>query len=55
MDSGLYKGVFINESFMLNHLFDADDVVFVGEWRESNINNIVHVLQCFFLASGLKI
>ncbi|GKC82225.1 RNA-directed DNA polymerase, eukaryota [Tanacetum coccineum] len=45
MDSGLYKGVSINESFMLSYLFYVDDVVFVGEWRDSNINNIVHVLQ----------
>ncbi|GJX21087.1 RNA-directed DNA polymerase, eukaryota [Tanacetum coccineum] len=55
MDSGLYKGVSINESFMLSYLFYADDVVFVGEWSDSNINNIIHVLQCFFLALGLKI
>ncbi|GJS69816.1 RNA-directed DNA polymerase, eukaryota [Tanacetum coccineum] len=55
MDTGLYKGLSINESFTLSHLFYADDVVFVGEWSDSNINNIIHVLQCFFLALGLKI
>nr|GEW29477.1 RNA-directed DNA polymerase, eukaryota, reverse transcriptase zinc-binding domain protein [Tanacetum cinerariifolium] len=55
MDTGLYKGLSINESFTLSHIFYADDVVFVGEWSDSNINNIIHVLQCFFLASGLKI
>nr|GEW25445.1 RNA-directed DNA polymerase, eukaryota, reverse transcriptase zinc-binding domain protein [Tanacetum cinerariifolium] len=45
MDTCLYKGVSINESFTLSHLFYADDVVFVGEWSDSNINNVIHVLQ----------
>ncbi|GJV02001.1 RNA-directed DNA polymerase, eukaryota [Tanacetum coccineum] len=31
------------------------DAVFVGEWNISNIKTIVSVLNCFFLASGLKI
>ncbi|GKE41082.1 hypothetical protein Tco_1464487 [Tanacetum coccineum] len=55
MDTGLYKVVSINESFTLSHLLYSDDVVFMGEWSGSNINNIIHVLQCFFLALGLKI
>ena len=29
--------------------------MFVGKWDTSNINTIVNVLKCFFLASGLKI
>nr|GEW58512.1 hypothetical protein [Tanacetum cinerariifolium] len=29
--------------------------MFIGEWDKSNINVIVSVLNCFFLASGLKI
>ncbi|GJZ02093.1 RNA-directed DNA polymerase, eukaryota [Tanacetum coccineum] len=32
-----------------------DDVVFIGEWSDSNIKTTVHVLKCFFLASGFKI
>ncbi|GJW80321.1 RNA-directed DNA polymerase, eukaryota, reverse transcriptase zinc-binding domain protein [Tanacetum coccineum] len=36
-------------------MFYADDAVFVGKWNEGNINSLVHVLDCFNLASGLKI
>nr|GEY75586.1 protein ALP1-like isoform X1 [Tanacetum cinerariifolium] len=32
-----------------------DDAVFVGQWCESNINILVHVLECFYRASGLRI
>nr|GEX77953.1 RNA-directed DNA polymerase, eukaryota, reverse transcriptase zinc-binding domain protein [Tanacetum cinerariifolium] len=36
-------------------LFYADDAIFMGQWSESNIDNIVHVLECFHCASGLCI
>ncbi|GJR30293.1 ribonuclease H-like domain-containing protein [Tanacetum coccineum] len=37
-------------------LFYADDAMFIGEfWSEQNLHNIVKVLNCFHLASGLKI
>ncbi|GKF74908.1 hypothetical protein Tco_0224352, partial [Tanacetum coccineum] len=29
--------------------------IFIGEWSEQNLHNIVKVLNCFHLASGLKI
>nr|GEV03034.1 RNA-directed DNA polymerase, eukaryota [Tanacetum cinerariifolium] len=48
------SGISIN-SLAISHLFYADDAVFVGKWDISNINTIVHVLKCFFLAFGLKI
>ncbi|GJY86913.1 RNA-directed DNA polymerase, eukaryota [Tanacetum coccineum] len=51
----LFKGIAINKSLMISHLFYADDEVFVGEWDISNIKTIVNVLNCFFMASGLKI
>ncbi|GKC64201.1 RNA-directed DNA polymerase, eukaryota, reverse transcriptase zinc-binding domain protein [Tanacetum coccineum] len=31
------------------------DAVFVGQWNDRNINTIIHVLSCFFYASGLRI
>nr|GEV36660.1 putative RNA-directed DNA polymerase, eukaryota, reverse transcriptase zinc-binding domain protein [Tanacetum cinerariifolium] len=52
---GLFKGVNINNSLTLSHLFYADDAIFVGKWDINNIKTIVNVLNCFFLASGLKI
>lgn len=37
------------------HLFYADDLVFIGVWKDSNIQNIVGFLQFFHLALGLNI
>ncbi|GKD01973.1 RNA-directed DNA polymerase, eukaryota [Tanacetum coccineum] len=39
----------------ISHLFYADDAMFIGEWSESNLKNIVKILKCFFLVSRLKI
>ncbi|GJS10576.1 RNA-directed DNA polymerase, eukaryota [Tanacetum coccineum] len=55
LSAGLFKGIRINDSLTLSHLFYADDAVFIGKWDKANIITIVHVLKCFFLASGLKI
>nr|GEW62821.1 hypothetical protein [Tanacetum cinerariifolium] len=52
---GVFKGLLINVSMVLSHLLYADDVVFVGEWPDDNLANLVRILQCFQLASGLKI
>nr|GEU42158.1 RNA-directed DNA polymerase, eukaryota [Tanacetum cinerariifolium] len=55
MDVGLFKGIVINNSLTISHLFYVDDVVFIGEWDASNINTIDNVLKCFNMASGLRI
>ncbi|GJS57893.1 RNA-directed DNA polymerase, eukaryota [Tanacetum coccineum] len=55
IESNLFKGISINASFSISHLFYADDVVFIGEWNSSNIKTVAKVLNCFYLASGLKI
>ncbi|GJT65494.1 RNA-directed DNA polymerase, eukaryota, reverse transcriptase zinc-binding domain protein [Tanacetum coccineum] len=36
-------------------MFCADGAVFVRQWCESNINTLVHGLECFYRASGLRI
>ncbi|GJR29610.1 RNA-directed DNA polymerase, eukaryota, reverse transcriptase zinc-binding domain protein [Tanacetum coccineum] len=36
-------------------MFYADDAIFLGEWSDGNISTLIHVLKCFFHASGLKI
>nr|GFD23215.1 hypothetical protein [Tanacetum cinerariifolium] len=51
----VFKGLLIHDSMVPSHLFYADDVVFVGEWSDDNLANLVRILQCFQLASGLKI
>ncbi|GJR12103.1 RNA-directed DNA polymerase, eukaryota [Tanacetum coccineum] len=54
VDEGLFKGVSVGSSLQLSHLFYADDVIFIGQWSESNIITIVHALDCFHKASGLR-
>ncbi|GJZ71170.1 retrotransposon protein, putative, ty1-copia subclass, partial [Tanacetum coccineum] len=55
VDEGVFKGLSIQGSDPISHLFYADDAVFVGEWSEVNLVNLVRILDCFYLASGLKI
>ncbi|GJW48712.1 RNA-directed DNA polymerase, eukaryota [Tanacetum coccineum] len=43
------------QSLSLSHMFYADDAVFVGQWSDGNINTLIHVLDCFYSASGLRI
>ncbi|GJR02159.1 RNA-directed DNA polymerase, eukaryota [Tanacetum coccineum] len=55
VDAGMFKGIPLDTSFQLSHLFYADDVIFMGQWSESNIDIIIQVLDCFYRASGLRI
>nr|GEY71658.1 nucleotide-binding alpha-beta plait domain-containing protein [Tanacetum cinerariifolium] len=48
-------GLQLGGSVNLSHMFFADDAVFVGQWSEGNINSLVNILECFNMASGLKI
>nr|GFC02355.1 RNA-directed DNA polymerase, eukaryota, reverse transcriptase zinc-binding domain protein [Tanacetum cinerariifolium] len=43
----MFKGVELGRSMQLSHIFYADDVIFVGQWNDSNIDTLVHVLDCF--------
>ncbi|GJZ54469.1 RNA-directed DNA polymerase, eukaryota [Tanacetum coccineum] len=54
VDEGLFKGVSVGSSLQLSHLFYAVDVIFMGQWSESNIITFVHALDCFHKASGLR-
>ncbi|KAF5773617.1 putative RNA-directed DNA polymerase [Helianthus annuus] len=52
----IIKGVCLpNDGPVVSHLFYADDAVILGEWCRSNITNVVRILRCFHLCSGLKI
>ncbi|GKA83019.1 RNA-directed DNA polymerase, eukaryota [Tanacetum coccineum] len=55
VNEGIFKGVHLNGSITISHLFYADDAMFIGEWSDANLKGIINILQCFFLASGLKI
>nr|GEZ12956.1 hypothetical protein [Tanacetum cinerariifolium] len=55
---GLFKGASIgngNDSMSISHLMYADDVIFLGEWSSGNVHNLICMLRCFYLISGLKI
>nr|GEV43027.1 RNA-directed DNA polymerase, eukaryota, reverse transcriptase zinc-binding domain protein [Tanacetum cinerariifolium] len=54
-EAGMFKGIKLDSSTSVSHLFYADDAVFVGQWCDSNINTLVSVLECFNKASGLRI
>ncbi|GKC22928.1 RNA-directed DNA polymerase, eukaryota [Tanacetum coccineum] len=43
------------DNIVVSHFLYANDAIFLGEWSNTNINNIVLLSRCFFLASGLKI
>ncbi|GKE25458.1 RNA-directed DNA polymerase, eukaryota, reverse transcriptase zinc-binding domain protein [Tanacetum coccineum] len=57
IEGGFFKGILVgsHEPTLISHLFYADDAVFIGEWREENLRHLVSILQCFYLASGLRI
>nr|GEW15512.1 RNA-directed DNA polymerase, eukaryota [Tanacetum cinerariifolium] len=55
VDLGLFTGISLNFMVNLFHLFFADDAMFLGQWSESNIDTLVHVLDCYHRASGLRI
>ncbi|GJR85158.1 RNA-directed DNA polymerase, eukaryota, reverse transcriptase zinc-binding domain protein [Tanacetum coccineum] len=55
VDAGLFKGIVLSPSLNILHLFYADDAIFMGQWSQTNIDTITHVLECFHRASGLRI
>nr|GEX76546.1 RNA-directed DNA polymerase, eukaryota [Tanacetum cinerariifolium] len=55
VNEGIFRGLHIQGSVILSHLFYADDAVFIGEWSDSNLDNMLRILNCFYLASGLRI
>ncbi|GJU10344.1 RNA-directed DNA polymerase, eukaryota [Tanacetum coccineum] len=55
VEAGIFKGIRLNNSLALSHLFYADDALIIGEWSRDNLWGIINVLKCFYLASGLQI
>ncbi|GJU32050.1 RNA-directed DNA polymerase, eukaryota [Tanacetum coccineum] len=37
VDKGVFKGIRLNGSLLLSHLFYADDALFMAEWSDSNL------------------
>ncbi|GKB30830.1 putative RNA-directed DNA polymerase, eukaryota, reverse transcriptase zinc-binding domain protein [Tanacetum coccineum] len=56
VNSGLICGAkFGSPEITILHLFYADDVVITTEWSTNVLDNIIRVLQVFYLASGHRI
>ncbi|GJR38064.1 RNA-directed DNA polymerase, eukaryota [Tanacetum coccineum] len=55
VDAGMFTEIRLSSMLNLSHLFYADDAIFLGQWSDTNIDTLVHVLECFHRASGLRI
>nr|GEY19367.1 RNA-directed DNA polymerase, eukaryota [Tanacetum cinerariifolium] len=54
VDAGLFMGIKLSHLVNLSHMFYAYDAVFVGQWSDSNINTLIHMLDCLYRASCLR-
>ena len=56
VEKGIFKGVQLPGRGPLLSTFQyADDAVFMGDWTTDNCKNLLRILSCFHLVSGLKI
>ncbi|KAJ9557832.1 hypothetical protein OSB04_012446 [Centaurea solstitialis] len=54
--ANIFQGVRVNNVAEDVSLFQfADDAIFVGEWSLKNAKNLLRILKCFEVCSGLKI
>ncbi|KAJ9564765.1 hypothetical protein OSB04_000731 [Centaurea solstitialis] len=55
-EKGLYEGLKIGQNDIeISHLQYADDAIFFGKWCLRNLKNLLKILECFRLISGLQI
>ncbi|KAJ9560661.1 hypothetical protein OSB04_005821 [Centaurea solstitialis] len=53
---GIFKGIHLdNVREEISILQYADDAIFLGDWTRRNVTNLIRILQCFHICSGLKI
>ncbi|GKD44083.1 putative RNA-directed DNA polymerase, eukaryota, reverse transcriptase zinc-binding domain protein [Tanacetum coccineum] len=55
-NKGIFKGVFwriVGLMFLFFQFFD--DALFFGEWSRLNASNLIRILNCFEMSSGLKV
>ncbi|XP_071704405.1 uncharacterized protein [Rutidosis leptorrhynchoides] len=52
----LYSGVEVGgDKILISHLQYANDTIFFGSWELENMWNLIKLLECFELTSGLKV
>ncbi|GKA86250.1 copia protein [Tanacetum coccineum] len=55
-NKGFYNGLSLaNSDTNVSLMQYADDALFFREWSRSNAKNLIHILKCFELGSGLKV
>ncbi|GJR77889.1 RNA-directed DNA polymerase, eukaryota [Tanacetum coccineum] len=55
VDNGMFNGIKLSSSLSISYLFYSNDAVFMGQWYDGNISTLIHVLEYFYRASGLRI
>ncbi|GKA26341.1 putative RNA-directed DNA polymerase [Tanacetum coccineum] len=56
VSNGIFKGVSVGrDETPISHLQYADDTLIFGDWNMSNAKNIMRIMECIKLSSGLKI
>ncbi|XP_071740186.1 uncharacterized protein [Rutidosis leptorrhynchoides] len=56
VSNNLFSGVEIGrDKINISHLQYTDDTIFSGSWSMENIGNLMKLLKCFVLSSGLKV
>ncbi|GJT42666.1 RNA-directed DNA polymerase, eukaryota, reverse transcriptase zinc-binding domain protein [Tanacetum coccineum] len=54
--ANMFSGVKVGSNGIhLSHLFYVDDVIIFSDWNQNDIDNIIRILNVFYIASGLKI
>nr|KAJ0217427.1 hypothetical protein LSAT_V11C300117800 [Lactuca sativa] len=52
---GAFEGIQLpRQGRTISHLQYADGVIFLGSWSIENAKNLIKILRCFELSSGLK-
>ncbi|GJY98026.1 retrovirus-related pol polyprotein from transposon TNT 1-94 [Tanacetum coccineum] len=52
----IFKGIEVgNDKVHVSHLQFADDAIIIGEWSTTNVKNLSSILNCFHIASELKV
>ncbi|GKB45483.1 putative RNA-directed DNA polymerase, eukaryota, reverse transcriptase zinc-binding domain protein [Tanacetum coccineum] len=55
LSSNMFLGVKVGSpGICLSHLFYADDVIIFSEWNQQHMDNIIRILNIFYLPLGLR-
>ncbi|KAJ9562069.1 hypothetical protein OSB04_007229 [Centaurea solstitialis] len=56
IDGNVFQGINLPHGGpIISHLQYADDAIFIGNWSEDNALNLLSLLRCFYMSSGLMV